>query len=143
MAFSRFLPTFSLRSLSNLATQKVTKDMLTPLQNCSSLYAIFRIHNRPFLVTKGDTVVLPFHMKNVKLGDKLKLTDVTTIGSRDYKMIDYPIDPSLYTLTAKVIELTRKPLVAREKTKRRQRRVRTVKTKQMITILRIDDLKLL
>lgn len=128
--------------MSNLVTQKITKDMLAPLRNSSDLYAVFRIHNRPFLVTKGDTVVLPFHMKNVKVGDTLNLNDVITIGSRNHKLIDYPIDSNLYTLTAKIIELTRKPIVVNEKTKRRQRRVRTVKTKQMITILRINELKL-
>ncbi|CCH61038.1 hypothetical protein TBLA_0D05450 [Henningerozyma blattae CBS 6284] len=87
-------------------TIKSTTD-LTPLKLSNELYASFRIHNRPYLVTLGDKVILPFKLKQADVGDTLKLTDVTKIGSRNYTFVDNPIDPKLYSLKAIVIEKTK------------------------------------
>ncbi|AGO13238.1 AaceriAFR091Wp [[Ashbya] aceris (nom. inval.)] len=115
---------------------------LGPLRLANDLYAVFRIHNRPYLVTKGDQVILPFKLKQADVGDVLHLNDVTTIGSRNYKLVDHPIDPSLYSLQATVIEKTKRPLRVREVTKRRNRRVRHALNKADLTILRISELRL-
>ncbi|CDO96059.1 unnamed protein product [Kluyveromyces dobzhanskii CBS 2104] len=113
---------------------------LTPLKLSNELYAIFKIHNRPYLVTKGDTVILPFKMKQAEVGDVLNLTDVTTIGSRNFKLVDDKIDPSLYTIKATVLEKTKRPLRVREVTKRRNRKVRHAVNKGDLTVLRISEL---
>ncbi|QEU62533.1 Mrpl49 [Kluyveromyces lactis] len=114
---------------------------LTPLKLSNELYAVFRIHNRPYLVTEGDKVILPFKLKQAEVGDVLNLTDVTTIGSRNFKLVDEPIDPSLYTIKATVLEKTKRPLRVREVTKRRNRKVRHAVNKADLTILRISELK--
>ncbi|KAL6937977.1 54S ribosomal protein L49, mitochondrial [Hanseniaspora osmophila] len=140
------LPSSGLRQFSTsklFLNQVSTKPTLNvePLKLSNELYAIFKIHNRPYLVTEGDKVILPFRMKNVEVGDILKLNDVTTIGSRNYKLIDYPIDESVYSLQAVVTEKTKRPMRIREVTKRRSRRTRHAKNKADLTILKISELK--
>ncbi|SCU78737.1 LAME_0A05578g1_1 [Lachancea meyersii CBS 8951] len=115
---------------------------LTPLKLSNELYAVFRIHNRPYLVTKGDKVVLPFKMKQAEVGDVLDLNDVTTIGSRNFKIVDSPLDTSLYQLKATVLEKTKRPMRIREVTKRRNRKVRHAVSKPDLTVLRISELSL-
>ena len=127
------LPSSGLRQFSTsklFLNQVSTKPTLNvePLKLSNELYAIFKIHNRPYLVTEGDKVILPFRMKNVEVGDILKLNDVTTIGSRNYKLIDYPIDESVYSLQAVVTEKTKRP-------------TRHAKNKADLTILKISELK--
>ena len=120
-----------------------TKIDTTPLKLSNELYAIFRIHNRPYVVTEGDKVILPFKMKQADVGDILNLTDVTTIGSRNYRLVDDPIDQSLYSLKATVLEKTKRKYRVREVTKRRNRRVRHAVSKGDLTIIRISELKVL
>lgn len=124
------------------AVQSKTEVDLSPLKLSNELYAILRIHNRPYLVTLGDRVILPFKLKQAEVGDILNLNDVTTIGSRNYKVVDYPIENSLYTLKATVLEKTKRAFQVREVTKRRNRRVRHAKSKGDLTILRISELRL-
>ncbi|CAI4044582.1 hypothetical protein SUVZ_10G1050 [Saccharomyces uvarum] len=114
----------------------------TPLKLSNELYAVFKIHNRPYLVTKGDRVILPFKLKQAEVGDVLNMTDVTTIGSRNYKLVDHPIDTSLYTLKATVVEKTKRAFQSREVTKRRNRRVRHANSKGDLTILRVSQLSI-
>lgn len=127
--------------LQNAVESKTEVD-LSPLKLSNELYAILRIHNRPYLVTLGDRVILPFKLKQAEVGDILNLNDVTTIGSRNYKVVDYPIENSLYTLKATVLEKTKRAFQVREVTKRRNRRVRHAKSKGDLTILRISELRL-
>ncbi|EDO15460.1 hypothetical protein Kpol_463p9 [Vanderwaltozyma polyspora DSM 70294] len=118
------------------------KENLSNLKLSNELYAVFKVHNRPYLVTKGDIVTLPYKVKAAEVGDTLVLNDVTTIGSRNYKLIDYPIDPSLYTLRATIVEKTKRAFQVREITKQRQRRVRHAKSKGDLTVIRISELKM-
>ncbi|CAI7349959.1 CRE_collapsed_G0028610.mRNA.1.CDS.1 [Saccharomyces cerevisiae] len=97
---------FTSHPFRNLATSssisstkaKTSKTDTTPLKLSNELYAIFKIHNRPYLVTEGDRVILPFKLKQAEVGDILNMTDVTTLGSRNYKLVGHPINTSLYTL---------------------------------------------
>ena len=133
-------------TLANTATTTTplkTKLDTTPLKLSNELYAIFRIHNRPYVVTEGDKVILPFKMKQADVGDVLNLTDVTTIGSRNYRLVDDPIDQSLYSLKATVLEKTKRKYRVREVTKRRNRKVRHAVSKGDLTIIRISELKVL
>lgn len=114
---------------------------ITPLKYSNELYAIFRIHNRPYLVTLGDKVILPFKLKQANVGDILNLNDVTTIGSRNYQLVDDPVDTKLFTLKATVLEKTKRAFQIREVTKRRNRRVRHAINKADLTVLRISELK--
>ncbi|KAH3670570.1 hypothetical protein OGAPHI_001085 [Ogataea philodendri] len=116
---------------------------LTPLKYEQDLYASLRVHNRPYLVTKGDEMILPFRLKHAQVGDVLNFNDVTTIGSRNYTFhLKEAIDPSIFTIKAVVVEKTKKPMYVKEITKRRDRHVRHVPVKHDYTVLRVSELKL-
>lgn len=107
------------------------------------LYAVFRLHNMPYLVTKGDTVVLPFKLKNAEVGDDLKLNDVTTLGSPEYTYRDNNgVSPELYQLQAKVTEITKEPYYEVYRKKQRCRRLKTFGVQPYQTMITINELKL-
>ncbi|EGW29855.1 uncharacterized protein SPAPADRAFT_52714 [Spathaspora passalidarum NRRL Y-27907] len=107
------------------------------------LYAIFKLHNMPYLVTKGDLIYLNYKLKNAEIGDELVLNDVTTLGSPSYTYTEpNGIDSSLYSLKANVVEITREPKYQVTRTKQRQRRVKTFQVENFQTVLRINELKI-
>jgi len=52
------------------------------------------IHGKPYLVTEGDTVRLPFLMHGVQPGDVLRLDRATLVGSREWTLRGSPALPS-------------------------------------------------
>lgn len=115
---------------------------LTPLKLAHELYATVRVHNNPFLVTVGDVMTLPYHLKTANVGDVLNFTDVTTIGSRNFTYHHEPINPNVVSVKAVVIEKTKLPMRIREVTKRRQRKIRHAISKPHKTLLRVTDIKI-
>lgn len=109
----------------------------------ADLYAICKIHNMPYLVTKGDRIVLPYKIRNHEVGDVLKLTNVTTIGSRNYTFnSEETIPEDKYQLTATLAEITREPKYQVYKKKQRCRRLKTLDVEPFQTHLVINELKL-
>lgn len=118
-------------------------------------YLTIHIHGRPYLVTQGDTVRLPFLMPKVRPGDVLRLNRATHIGSRDFTLkapapqkgtADQPkkvfyLDERLFDCRATVLGVESEPMRIMEKTKRRQRYVRTVKSKHRFTMLKISEIR--
>lgn len=132
---------------ANIRDQIGKSHDLTPLKldsnGCRNLYAIFRLHNMPYLVTKGDRLVLPFKMKDAEVGDTLLLNDVTTLGSPEFTYNNSQgISEDLYDLKASVVEITKEPYYEVYRTKRRNRRVKTFPVQNYQTILMISELKL-
>lgn len=106
------------------------------------LYAVCKIHNMPYLVTRGDRIVLPYKMQGA-VGDVLTLDNVTTLGSRNYTYHrDEGIPTSEYELTATLAEITREPLWHVYKKKQRCRRLKTVPVEPFQTHLVISELRL-
>ncbi|KAK6532886.1 hypothetical protein TWF281_007057 [Arthrobotrys megalospora] len=115
-------------------------------------YTTIHIHSRPYLVTLGDRILLPSLLypptsptnplnKPLQPGDIIRLTHASTLGSRDYTIKGTPfIDKRLFSCKAVVVEVTSEPMRKKEKTKRRQRRVKTVRSKHRYTVLRICEL---
>jgi hypothetical protein len=132
---------FQQQSTEETSNAKQTPD-LTPLKLEGGLYAVVNVHNNPFLVTKGDKMVLPYNLKHAEVGDVLNFHNVSTIGSRNYTFVDEPIDPKLFTIKAVVLEKTKLPMRVTEITKRRQRKVQHAISKPHRTILRVTELKL-
>ena len=60
--------------------------LLPLLRSQPPFYSTIHIHGKPYLVTEGDTIRLPFLMPGVEPGDVLRLNRVTAIGSRDYTL---------------------------------------------------------
>ena len=131
------------------------RTLLPLLHSQPSHYITIHIHGRPYLLTKGDTLRLPFNMPHVRPGDILRLNRATHIGSRDYtlkapepvkgnadhgKKVFY-LDERLFTCRARVVGVETEPLRVEEKTKRRQRHVKHVKSKMNFTVLRVSELE--
>lgn len=118
-----------------------TLSLLPLLRAQPNHYITIHIHKFPFLVTLGDTITLPFRLKGVIPGQSLRLTHASVLGSRDFTLKGAPyIDESLYSCRATVVEETSEPLRIKTKTKRRQRHIKTVKSKHPYTVLRIKEL---
>ncbi|KAF1959450.1 hypothetical protein CC80DRAFT_490366 [Byssothecium circinans] len=131
------------------------RQLLPLLHSQPNHYASIHIHGRPYLVTAGDTVRLPFLMPDVQAGDVLRLNRATHIGSRDYtlkapevvkgtrdhgKKVFY-LDERLFTCRARVVGVESEPMRIMEKTKRRQRHVKHVRSKHKYTVLKISELE--
>jgi len=104
-------------------------------------------------------------MHGVQPGDTLRLDRASTIGSRDYtlksgasvtsgqdlskdeiaftpvKQRTRWIDDRLYVCRATVMGVESEPMRVMEKTKRRQRHIKHVKSKHRYTVLRISEVK--
>lgn len=107
------------------------------------LYAVGRIHNIPYLVTKGDKLVLPYKIRHHEVGDVLRLTNVTTIGSRNFTYNRAEgIPQEAFELTATLTEITKEPKWYVYKKKPRCRRLKTVEVEPFQTHMVIDELKL-
>ena len=86
---------------------------------------------------------LPFRMPGVVPGDVLRLNRASALGSRDYTLKGAPyLDERLFECRARVMGTEAEPMRIKEKTKRRNRKVKTVKSKHKFTILRIAELKI-
>ncbi|KAJ1307920.1 hypothetical protein OPQ81_001997 [Rhizoctonia solani] len=104
---------------------------------------------------QATPVRLPFLMPGVAPGDVLRLNRASVLGSRDFTL--RPTDPTarkpgsnevayiderLFECRATVVGVDSEPMRIKEKTKRRNRRVRTVKSKHRYTVLRISELRI-
>ncbi|EUC30285.1 hypothetical protein COCCADRAFT_39479 [Bipolaris zeicola 26-R-13] len=131
------------------------RTLLPLLQMQPAHYITAHLHGRPYLLTRGDTLRLPFQMPNVRPGDILRLNRATHIGSRDYTLKApeavkgtsdhgkkvYYLDERLFTCRARVVGVESEPLRVEEKTKRRRRHVKHVKSKLHFTVLKVSELE--
>jgi large subunit ribosomal protein L21 len=125
-----------------LALSQSTKELLPLLAAQPSHYISAHIHGRPYLVTAGDMIRLPFHMPGVVPGDVLRLNRASALGSRDYTLKGTPyVDERLFECRATVMGTEAEPMRIKEKTKRRNRKTKTVKSKHKFTILRVVEVK--
>ncbi|TVY48737.1 Homocitrate dehydratase, mitochondrial [Lachnellula occidentalis] len=126
-----------------IALDASVKEMLPLLAAQPSHYISAHIHAKPYLVTAGDTVRLPFHMPGVVPGDILRLNRASSLGSRDYTLKGTPyVDERVFECRARVMGTEAEPMRTKEKKKRRNRRINTVKSKHKFTILKIAELKI-
>ncbi|KAF4633242.1 hypothetical protein G7Y89_g4875 [Cudoniella acicularis] len=125
-----------------LAVDSSVKEMLPLLAAQPSHYISVHIHGKPYLVTAGDSVRLPFHMPGVIPGDILRLNRASSLGSRDYTLKGTPfVDERVFECRATVMGTEAEPMRVKETKKRRNRRIHTVKSKHKYTVLRIAEVK--
>ncbi|KAK3691153.1 hypothetical protein LTR37_018857 [Vermiconidia calcicola] len=178
---------------SPVALSSSVRDMLPLLKAQSPHYITVHIHGKPYLLTAGDTLGLPFLMHGVEPGDILRLNRAINIGSRDYTLkapapppaikstttdtrniLDPTtgslsssshvmssdgarngvaphfiphiaqgkhsyLDERLFVCRAVVMGVESEPLRVMEKTKRRQRKVKKVKSKHRFTVLKVKE----
>lgn len=105
-------------------------------------YVTVHIHGRPYLVTAGDTVKLPFRMPGVAPGDVLRLNRASVLGSRDYTLKGAPwVDERLFAVRAVVTGTETEPPRLMIKKRRRCRRKRRVVSQHWYTTLTISEVK--
>jgi hypothetical protein len=105
-------------------------------------YVTAELHARPFLLTEGDHIRLPFLMPKVKTGDILRFNRASALGSRDFTLKGSPhIDERLFECRVRVIGVESEPLRIKEKTKRRQRHTKQARSKHRYTIMRVMDVR--
>jgi large subunit ribosomal protein L21 len=168
------------------------RELLPVLRAQGPHYITAHIYDRPYLLTEGDTLRVPFLIHGVQPGDILRLTHASSLGSRDLtlkagalstkssprsptastisvvdptpgsilttesrKMPDgnhfvphlakgkhIYLDDRLFVCRATVMGTEAEPMRIKEKTKRRQRKVKTVKSKHRFTVLKIKELRI-
>ncbi|KAL2122418.1 hypothetical protein VTJ04DRAFT_2873 [Mycothermus thermophilus] len=105
-------------------------------------YIRIHIHGRPFLVTEGDVLRLPFLLKGVQTGDVLRLDKASVLGSRDFTLKGAPfVDERLFTCRAVVMGVESEPMRIKIKKKQRCRRAKRVKSKHRFTVLRVSEVR--
>ncbi|KAJ5299889.1 hypothetical protein N7476_011446 [Penicillium atrosanguineum] len=125
---------------------KVTKSLMSSLPHLagqSPHYVVAELHARPYLLTEGDHIRLPFLMPNVKTGDILRFNRASALGSRDFTLKgSQHVDERLFECRVRVTGVESEPLRIKEKTKRRQRHTKTAKSKHRYTIMRVMDVRI-
>ncbi|CAI7663298.1 unnamed protein product [Penicillium manginii] len=124
---------------------EVTKSLMSTLPHLAGQtphYVVAELHARPFLLTEGDHLRLPFLMPNVKPGDVLRFNRASAVGSRDFTLKGSPhVDERLFECRVRVTGTESEPLRIKEKTKRRQRHTKTAKSKHRYTIMRVMEVR--
>ncbi|KAI9927793.1 hypothetical protein ASPWEDRAFT_173441 [Aspergillus wentii DTO 134E9] len=125
---------------------KISQSLLEKLPYLTSQkphYITAHFHANPYLLTEGDHLRLPFLMPKVKPGDVLRLNRASVLGSREFSLKGAPyVDERLFECRVRVLGVDSEPMRIKEKTKRRQRHVRQVKSKHRYTLLRVMDVKI-
>ena len=124
---------------------EVTKSLLSRLPHLAGQaphYIVAELHARPYLLTEGDHLRLPFLMPKVKTGDILRFNRATALGSRDFTLKGSPhIDERLFECRVRVTGVESEPLRIKEKTKRRQRHTKQARSKHRYTIMRVMEVR--
>ncbi|MCJ1350809.1 MAG: hypothetical protein MMC33_000790 [Icmadophila ericetorum] len=130
-------------AINSSSLSESIKSLLPLLRAQPHHYITAHIHARPYLLTEGDTLRLPFHMPHVRPGDVLRLNRASTIGSRDYTLKGAPyLDEKLFECRATVLGTESEPMRFIEKKKQRNRRVKTVKAKLRFTVLKVKQVRI-
>ncbi|KAI9374776.1 ribosomal protein L21-like protein [Aspergillus egyptiacus] len=127
------------------APLKVSQSLLETLPLLTSQkphYITAHLHDRPYLLTEGDHLRLPFRMPDVKPGDILRFNRASILGSRDFTLKGAPyVDERLFECRVRVMGVDSEPLRVKEKTKRRRRHVQRITSKHRYTLLRVMQVK--
>jgi large subunit ribosomal protein L21 len=134
--------------LTDAAVDPSVAALLPLLRAQPPFYATIHIHEKPYLVTAGDELRLPSLLKGVRVGDVLRLTRASLLGSRDYTLKAGTttkgerrryLDERLFVCRARVVGVTQEPFRVKVKKKPRIRHERHVISKHTYTQLRIME----
>ncbi|CAG8726286.1 5489_t:CDS:2, partial [Cetraspora pellucida] len=81
-----------------------TKEAVNKLRDQLRFYAVVDIRSQTFLVTKND-IVIAHRLRDVNVGDELRLNRVLELGSEDYTIKGQPfVSEAFYNIKATVLE---------------------------------------
>lgn len=126
-------------SISN--TTDITSNVLKKIaEQYPNFYVKLNIFNFPFTVSRQDRIVL-HRLKDVKVGDILKLDRIRELGSPDFTIKGRPwINPEFCHVEACVVEHGRGEKVKAKEPKKRKGHQRNVTIKPLTTTLLIRDI---
>lgn len=147
------------QSLSRpLVLSRTLQDLLPKLCLQKPHYIVAHVHRFPYLLTEGDTLRLPFHMKDVSPGDILRFNRASILGSREYTLKagtnntesydtrrtgepNY-LDERLFECRMRVMGIDTNPMMDKEKKKRRNRHRKIVHSKHKYTVLKVMQIRI-
>ncbi|KIX94554.1 uncharacterized protein Z520_09600 [Fonsecaea multimorphosa CBS 102226] len=140
-----------------LVVSRSLQTLLPKLHAQKPHYMVAHIHRFPYLLTEGDMLRLPFHMKGVSPGDILRFNRASILGSRDYTLkagtsstesydarrTGEPqyLDERLFECRVRVMGIETQPMTLKEKKKRRNRHRKIVKSKHKYTLCRVMQVR--
>jgi large subunit ribosomal protein L21 len=136
------------RPLTDATIDPSITHLLPLLRAQPPFYTTIHIHEKPYLVTVGDTIRLPALLKGVRVGDVLRLNRASLLGSRDYTLkagstvkgeARRYLDERLFVCRARVVGVTQEPFRVKVKKKPRIRHARSIVSKHTFTQLRIME----
>ncbi|EGO22243.1 hypothetical protein SERLADRAFT_440267 [Serpula lacrymans var. lacrymans S7.9] len=103
-------------------------------------YFVASIAGRKYLLSPRDLLTVP-HLKDVKVGDVISLSNIHELGSREYTIRGNPDIPTdKVKVEATVVEHTKGKMEVVFKKKRRKGYQKTIKNKHPYTRLRIGPI---
>ncbi|TFL01905.1 ribosomal protein L21-like protein [Pterulicium gracile] len=128
------------RSLHTAASSPT--EALNLLRSQPDHYIIANIVGRKYLLAPRDVLTVP-RLRDVQVGDVLKLSDISEVGSREYTLRGDPYLPAEQIgANATVIEHTKGSFERIFKKKRRKGYAKTKTHKQTYTRLRVGEFSL-
>lgn len=129
-------------STKSLSPTDTTRQLTKMARQYPNIYAKLNIMNFPFTVSRHDQIVM-HRMKDVQVGDTVRLDRVRELGSPDYTIQGRPwVSPRFFEIHATVMEHGRGAKVTAKTPKQRKGHRRHVTIKPLTTTLRIQDIKI-
>ncbi|KAI9297412.1 hypothetical protein K502DRAFT_340235 [Neoconidiobolus thromboides FSU 785] len=133
------LPSSSSTNAINFSHE--TKQLINKLRSQNKYYAVLKIKGKRYTVTENDTIVLGYSSE-LKLGDKLRMEQVTELGSKDYSIIGAPfVSEKLYEIEGTVVEHTQGPEINIVKFKKRKGYRREYNYRNHYTLIKVSKLE--
>ncbi|THH08862.1 hypothetical protein EW145_g2420 [Phellinidium pouzarii] len=141
-AAKRCLTTVSTSSSAAAPAASSTHDAIAYLRSQPSHYVVASLVGHKYLLAPRDLLTVA-HLRDVRVGDRLRLSEIHEVGSRDFTLRGAPMLPEgLVGVEATVVEHTKGAMERIVKFKRRKHYKKTVTHKQGYTRLRIGPIQL-
>jgi len=117
-----------------------TPAALSLIRSQPSQYVVASVAGRKYLLAPRDLLTVP-RLRDVRVGDVLKLSEIHEVGSREFTIRGNPlVPPERVHVEATVVEHTKGKMEVIFKKKRRKGYQKTIKHKQTYTRLRIGPI---
>ncbi|KAI5118009.1 hypothetical protein M0805_008108 [Coniferiporia weirii] len=119
-----------------------TRDALVYLRSQPSHYVVASLVGHKYLLAPRDLLTVA-RLRGVRVGDRLRLSEIHEVGSRDFALRGAPVLPEgLVSVEATVVEHTKGAMERIVKFKRRKHYQKTITHKQTYTRLRVGPIHL-
>ena len=132
----------STASTSATPTASSAQEALSYLRAQPSHYVVASLVGQKYTLAPRDLLTVA-RLKDVRVGDRLRLSEIHEVGSRDFTLRGSPVLPTdVVKVEATVVEHTKGAMERIVKFKRRKHYRKTITHKQTYTRLRIGPIEL-